>query len=361
MTLENSTLDKQKRTAETFLFDLKVALTELLKDPLLNALREKIDLAIDQIDEVIARTTREGRVYSPRHFVQRVSEIAYDVKALFSRTLKMSGASARLVEDISLILKNLEEITSDNTESELEQAYAKREIETNPIYRLIIKEINSSNKSVRNEYSRLINSIENIQSEIESSVADAKSETEQIEAEAREILKTLKVNAEQAKVTVGLIGATAVSSAHRDRAEEERKIASRLRIGVLTSLGFSAGIILLSIFDCLPPVVDWQDLLLRYGAVVFFTIPAAYMAKESTRHREMQRKYESFHINFAAVNNFFSDMEKEARNQLQTELAKHLLISKESLSDTTSDIELTGHQQKIIELLTKLIDKKIGS
>ncbi|MDX5408430.1 MAG: hypothetical protein LPK11_15510 [Chromatiaceae bacterium] len=107
-------------------------------------------------------------------------------------------------------------------------------------------------------------------------------------------------------------------------------------------------------------MVDWQDLLLRYGAVIFFTIPAAYMAKESIRHREMQRKYESFHINFAAVNNFFSDMEKDARNQLQTELAKHLLISKESLSDNAGDVGLYENQQKIIELLTKLVDKKIS-
>lgn len=84
------------------------------------------------------------------------------------------------------------------------------------------------------------------------------------------------------------------------------------------------------------------------------------MTKESIRHREMQRKYESFHINFATVNNFFSDMEKEARNQLQTELAKHLLISKESLSDNSNDIGLYENQQKIIELLTKLIDKKIS-
>lgn len=302
---------------------------------------------------------REGRVFSPRNFAQSVSEIIFGVEAIFDGTQEMSASSAENAEKIHLIIRDLKDMSSEVFDSAIAQDFAKRELETNPVYRLIIKELNSSNRSAKNEYAKLQNSIEKMHSEITSAVADAKKETEQAEAEAKEILETLKVSAEQAKVTVGLIGATAVSSAHRDRAEEERTIASRLRIGVLVSLGFSAGI-LLSIFDCLPPVVDWQDLLLRYGAVIFFTIPAAYMAKESIRHREMQRKYESFHINFATVNNFFSDMEKEARNQLQTELAKHLLISKESLSDNSNDIGLYENQQKIIELLTKLIDKKIS-
>lgn len=211
---------------------------------------------------------REGRVFSPRNFAQSVSEIIFGVEAIFDGTQEMSASSAENAEKIHLIIRDLKDMSSEVFDSAIAQDFAKRELETNPVYRLIIKELNSSNRSAKNEYAKLQNSIEKMHSEITSAVADAKKETEQAEAEAKEILETLKVSAEQAKVTVGLIGATAVSSAHRDRAEEERTIASRLRIGVLVSLGFSAGI-LLSIFDCLPPVVDWQDLLLRYGAVIF--------------------------------------------------------------------------------------------
>ena len=358
MSSEMYAIEEQKKITETFLKDLRVALIEIREERVVPPTREKIDQLIVQLGEIISRV-REGRVFSPRNFAQSISEIIFGVEAIFDGTQKMSASSAEKAEKIHLIIRDLKDISSEVFDSAIAQDFAKRELETNPVYRLIIKELNSSNRSAKNEYAKLQNSIEKMHSDITSAVADAKKETEQAEAEAKGILETLKVSAEQARVTVGLIGATAVSSAHRERADDERKIASRLRNGVLASLSVSAVIILLSIFDCLPPVIDWQDLLLRYGAVIFFTIPAAYMAKESIRHREMQRKYESFHINFAAVNNFFSDMEKEARNQLQTELAKHLLISKESLSDNSNDIGLYENQQKIIELLTKLVDKKV--
>lgn len=359
MSSEMYAIEEQKKITETFLKDLRVALIDIREDRFLSSKLDRVDKLIVQLGEIISRV-REGRVFSPRNFAQSVLEIIFNVEAIFDGTQKMSASSAEKAEKILLIIRDLKDISPEIFDSELEQDFAKRELETNPVYRLLIKELNSSNRSAKNEYAKLHNSIEKMHSDITRAVTDAKKETEQAEAEAKEILEALKVSAEKAKVTVGLIGATAVSSAHRDRAEEERKIASSLRVGVLISLGISALIILLSIIDYLPPVIDWQDLLLRYGAVVFFTIPAAYMAKESIRHREMQRKYESFHINFAAVNNFFSDMEKEARNQLQTELAKHLLISKESLSDNSNDIGLYENQQKIIELLTKLIDKKIS-
>ena len=274
MTDDIVTIEGQRHVVTTYLSELKSALVNIKEDKLLNNLRFEIEDLIEKLSKFIERTDA-GIVYSPRHFEQRISEILFDIERVFNRTLKMTGASTKLYHKINSILKVLREKLPELFNSELEEAFAQRELETNPIYKLIVRELNSSNKSVKNEYQKLQNSIENIRSEITSAVAEAKKDTEQAETEVKEILETLKVSAEQAKVTVGLIGATAVSSAHRDRADEERKIASRLRNGVLASLSISASIILLSVLECLPLVVGWQDLVLRYGAVIFFTIPAS--------------------------------------------------------------------------------------
>ncbi|NRQ43350.1 hypothetical protein HRH59_12420 [Rheinheimera sp. YQF-2] len=253
-----------------------------------------------------------------------------------------------------------EEITNSLDLSDIERSLASFSNSNNPgihiLERKIIGAMSEQNFKLREkieEESRRVFELNKTVSELNEKI---EAELEKVSSYSEEKLIEIESNVEYLNKLSISVAVDQVTQKHSLRANEEKEHATFLRAVALGCLGVSAGIVLLSLIGVLD-TFDWKDVTLKYGAIFFFTIPFAYLAKESNKHREAQRKYEDFDLSYSAVSGFIQSMNKEERLKLQTDLARQMLVRNEQ---PEKPINLKSHNENnnsdTLDLTSKILD-----
>lgn len=276
------------------------------------------------------------------------------------KTKAIIGDTDKLIDELT---KFIDRVTNGLDYSDLERSLASFSNSSNPSIKLLERKLigvmakqNSALKTRINEETKRVSELNAVISTLNEKV-DA--ELEKASSYSLEKINEIESNVEYLKKASVAVAVDQVTQKHAKRATEEGEHATFLRAIALGCLGISAGIVLLSIFGVLD-TFDWKDLAIKYGAILFFTIPFAYLAKESNKHRDAQRKYENFDLSYSAASSFIQSMSKDDRLKLQADLARQMLvnnnpemINEKSRENTDSDHVITDLAQKIIEMMNK--------
>lgn len=242
----------------------------------------------------------------------------------------------KIIGDPEEIYKSLTSLTEKITDSldlsDIERSLASFSNSNSPgihiLERKIIGVMSEQNFKLREKIKEESSRIFELNKTVSELNAKIEAELEKVSSYSEEKLSEIESNVEYLNKLSISVAVDQVTQKHSLRANEEREHATFLRAVALGCLGVSAGIVLLSLFGVLD-TFDWKDIALKYGAIFFFTIPFAYLAKESNKHREAQRKYEDFDLSYSAVSGFIQSMNKEERLKLQTDLARQMLVRNE--------------------------------
>lgn len=271
--------------------------------------------------------------------------------------LKVIGDPEEIYKSLTSLI---EEITNSLDLSDIERSLASFSNSNSPgihiLERKIIGVMSEQNFKLREKIKEESSRIFELNKTVSELNEKIEAELEKVSSYSEEKLSEIESNVEYLNKLSISVAVDQVTQKHSLRANEEREHATFLRAVALGCLGVSAGIVLLSLFGVLD-TFDWKDIALKYGAIFFFTIPFAYLAKESNRHREAQRKYEDFDLSYSAVSGFIQSMNKEERLKLQTDLARQMLVRNEQ---PEKPINLKGHNENnnsdTLELTSKILD-----
>ncbi len=165
-------------------------------------------------------------------------------------------------------------------------------------------------------------------------------------------LEELKEKRAEIDDLVGLISGNVVAGSYEKSAATEKGAADFLRVASLFCMFVIVCFVGYSFYETTTRGFNWESSLFRLVFSAFLSIPAAYLARESTKHRMQQYSHLQIALDLKAVNPYISSLPEADQHRLKTEIAGRLFARKENELVGSDSYPINSH-----ELLMALIGK----
>lgn len=133
----------------------------------------------------------------------------------------------------------------------------------------------------------------------------------------------------------------------------ERKAANWLRYGSLACMAVIIGIVCYSFYDSTHSGFDWESSIFRTVLVFILSIPAAYLSRESTKHREQQYNYHHTALDLKAITPYIASLPEADQNRIKISIAERIFASRQTNVAQQESFPLNT-QGLIVELIKKI-------
>lgn len=213
------------------------------------------------------------------------------------------------------------------------------------------KSFESSQKSL-NEVSALRGSIDSLKEEISQL---QKHMTQEVE-KATEITKSAEERSNKVNIQIdGLLGQTASKVLlvdYANTAEAENKSANTLRTLSLVCMAFTGLVLCLALYETLKGEFDWRQAIFKVFTAIALSVPAAYLARESAKHRAQEHINRRISLDLRAITPYIATLPPEEQNKIKSEVASKIFGVQESGNAAPDNYPIN-----IQELVKTIIDK----
>lgn len=179
-------------------------------------------------------------------------------------------------------------------------------------------------------------------------VSDLRRNIEQLKSEIselqnnmiKEVGKAAKI-AEEAEVRSneidsqinGLLGQNASKILlidYANTAETERKSANSLRGWSLACMALTGVILCLALYESLSSGLDWKQAIFKVFTAIALSVPAAYLARESAKHRSQEHINRRISLDLRAITPYIATLQTEEQNKIKSEVASRIFGMQEN-------------------------------
>lgn len=157
---------------------------------------------------------------------------------------------------------------------------------------------------------------------------------------------------------LGHVSGRAVAGDYEKSATEEKNKADWLRIGSLLCMAMIAVSLGYSFWETIGTEFNWQKSLFRITLTFLLSVPAAYLARESAKHREQQYQHLQTSLDLKAISPFLASLPDEEQHKIKIAIASKLFAGRD-FSRTSADPFPLNTQEIIMELLKRLDLSKV--
>ena len=207
-------------------------------------------------------------------------------------------------------------------------------------------------KQLRRELKNSQNDANEIQKQIESLKENISLEFRNAVAESEEILIRLQDKQRQVEDLVELTTGSTMARSYAKTAEDERTLANSMRNGSVFLMLAAVLIIGYSLFETVGPNFDWKTGVFRLLFSLALSVPAAYLARESTKHRIQQYKNLKIALELQAITPYLVSLPPEDQHKLKIDVAGKIFGTGDPVSNNIDSYPLN-----INELFLALISK----
>lgn len=168
--------------------------------------------------------------------------------------------------------------------------------------------------------------------------------TRQAIATGAEIVKGLQAKEREANKLVGLVSGAAIAGSYERSAVSEMKWADATRNGSVLLMLLIVLIIGYSLFETAKPNFDLQTSLLRLLFSLALSVPAAYLARESTKHRIQQYAYRRMSLDLQAITPYLASLPDSEQHRLKAEMASRLFGGRDADHHRTESYPVNIHE-----------------
>lgn len=144
-----------------------------------------------------------------------------------------------------------------------------------------------------------------------------------------------------------------LSGDHGKNAAKEEKTANRLRILSVTCMILILGILGFTIWESTKSNFSWDVALFRVSIAFLLSVPAAYLARESAKHREQQYYYRQTALNLKAISPYIASLPEQEQHKLKIDIAASIFSGRET-TKFDSDPYPINTQEILMALLSKI-------
>ncbi|WP_162925721.1 hypothetical protein [Isoalcanivorax indicus] len=152
---------------------------------------------------------------------------------------------------------------------------------------------------------------------------------------------------------LGTISASVIAGDYDTSATSEKKMADWLRAGSLGCMVVIAVVVGFSLYETTTEGFKWENSLFRLIFTILLSVPAAYLARESAKHRQQQYAHLQTSLDLKAITPYLASLPMEEQHRLKSEIANRLFAPK-SYSSNASDAYPVNTQEILMRLLDKL-------
>ncbi|WP_301387726.1 hypothetical protein [Thalassolituus sp. UBA2590] len=182
-------------------------------------------------------------------------------------------------------------------------------------------------------------------------------EVEENIKKAKEYYKTAasEVNTQRAKLNelIGEVSGDKVAKSYEESSKIEKRAADVLRIFSIVFMLSIAVIVIFTSWETTTENFKWENSAFRIVIAFFLTIPSAYLARESARHREQQYNHLQTSLTIRAIDPYISSLPEDIKHEIKKEISGHI-FSDRGNSNNTAEAFPINNQEIIIELIKKL-------
>lgn len=199
-----------------------------------------------------------------------------------------------------------------------------------------------------------IKSIEQTTTALEEQVSHELEKTKKLYTDAE--IELNRKNSEIDKL-LGVISGTAIASSYETSATHEKTAADWLRYASLACMFTIVIIVGYSFWETTKDTFDWKNTTFRIALALILSLPSAYLARESGKHREKHYHHLQTSLDMRTINPFIASLSQEQQNTIKAEIASRIFINQEYPHSGNDSYPINVH-----DLLNELIKRiKISS
>ena len=196
-----------------------------------------------------------------------------------------------------------------------------------------------------NSLHELETSSSNLQSAVEASLSQARILYEDTEAE-------LNIKKDEINKLIGTLSGTAIAGSYESNAVSEKQMADWLRAGSLGCMAVIFFLLAYSFSESTKDSFEWQASIFRMALAFFLSVPSAYLARESAKHRQQQYSHLQTSLDLRALNPFIASLPLEQQHNLKINIAAKVFGAKD-MSALPNDPYPINAQELLMEIIKR--------
>jgi hypothetical protein len=140
---------------------------------------------------------------------------------------------------------------------------------------------------------------------------------------------------------------------YANTAETEGKSANSLRRWSLACMALTGAVLCLALYESLSIGLDWKQAIFKVFTAIALSVPAAYLARESAKHRSQQHINRRISLDLRAITPYIATLPTEEQNKIKSEVASKIFGMQENGVASSGDYPINFQE------LAKMIIEKI--
>ncbi|MFF5867259.1 hypothetical protein [Pseudomonas sp. NPDC012596] len=273
-----------------------------------------------------------------------------DFKAAGRRLLEKAVELRITVESSPLGLAPLQKIKSSTQEAASQKADTINYSNDGTRLKAFIDEQERHDQRVKKLLNENELRIASLTSRLEDLEGAAQGEIDKITSTYADALREVGVKKTEIDGILGHVSGRAIAGDYEKSAAEEKKMADRLRFWSLVCMVVIA---LCLIYTLIGHSSNWQESLFRVSLTFLLSVPAAYLARESAKHREQQYQHLQTSLDLKALSPFVASLPDEEQHKIKIAIASKIFAGRD-FSKVGADPFPINTQEIIMELLKKV-------
>lgn len=205
-------------------------------------------------------------------------------------------------------------------------------------------------KKLLNENERKVNQID---SDLKVIGEQVSTELEKVKILYDSSLTEIESKKEQVNEILGHVSGRAIAGDYEKSAAEEKVMANWLRYGSLFCMALIVLVVGYSFWETTTADFKWQNSVFRIVLAFMLSVPAAYLARESAKHREQQYSHLQVSLDLKAITPYIASLPESEQHKLKVDIASRLFAAKDFSRVGADPYPLNSHEI-IMELIKKL-------
>lgn len=169
----------------------------------------------------------------------------------------------------------------------------------------------------------------------------------------RETLNQVTVKKAEVDSILGHVSGRAIAGDFEKSAAAEKAAAEWLRYASLACMGLIVGILGFSFWETIQQDFQWQKALFRVILAFLLSAPAAYLARESAKHRTQQYLHLQTSLDLKAISPYLASLPEDVQHRIKGEVASKLFGGRD-FPHVLAESYPVNVQELLMELIKKL-------
>ncbi|MFP1678235.1 hypothetical protein ACLD02_06020 [Alloalcanivorax sp. C16-2] len=270
------------------------------------------------------------------------------MKNIGSDLLRKSNEYRDLTENSPLEYKPMEPI--DSKEADLSLANY-QSIKNN------FKQISNDHIAHDQRIKKLLNESESnavkLSGQIEKLEREVKSEIEKITSFYKEAKDEIDSKKQQIDDVLGHVSGRAIAGDFETSSADEKKMADWLRCASLGCMAVIVAVVCYSFWETTTEDFQWQSSVFRMVLAVMLSVPAAYLARESAKHREQQYNHLQTSLDLKAISPYIASLPIDEQHKIKIQIANRLFAAGDYSKVGADPYPINVHEI-VMEIIKKL-------